>query len=459
MVQVAQPVSADRPTTQSSVVPGGRLLTGVGIIGGFALVGAAWPETALAWVLALGAWTLIALVDLVLSMRGQAMPKLVVPEIVRFTKDREGEVEVRLQRGAGSPDRVRLALALPGGFEDEREEIWVDLPPEEISRIEWRSTPRARGRFRWVRVALEIPSVWGLWSMRERRELPCELRVYPDLLKERKVMAALFLDRGQFGMKINRTIGRGREFEKLREYQPGDGYDEIHWKATAKQGYPVTKVFQAERTQEIYVVMDTSRLSARPVDMDGVQTTVLERYLTASMVLLLAAQRQGDRFGLITYGNRVNTFLRAGNGNAHYSSCREAVHALQPRPETPDPAEIVRFLRTRLRQRSLLFFLTDLSDPVLAAEFNRNIEPLARQHLVIISQVQPPGVRPLFQGEDVAHPREIYPRLAGHMRWAELRGVSQNLRSRGATVALMDEDALAGRLVTQYLEVKRRQAL
>lgn len=272
-------------------------------------------------------------------------------------------------------------------------------------------------------------------------------------------MAALFLDRGQFGMKVNRTIGRGREFEKLREYQPGDGYDEIHWKATAKQGYPVTKVFQAERTQEIYVVMDTSRLSARPVQMDGIQSTVLERYLTASMVLLLAAQRQSDRFGLITYGNRVNTFLRAGSGSAHYASCREAVHALQPRPETPDPAEIVRFLRTRLRQRSLLFFLTDLSDPVLAAEFSQHLEPLARQHLVIISQVQPPGVRPLFQGDDVQTAGEIYPRLAGHMRWAELRGVSQTLRSRGATVALMDDDALAGRLVTQYLEVKRRQAL
>ena len=73
--------------------------------------------------------------------------------------------------------------------------------------------------------------------------------------------------RGFMGVYVDVTqttasIGKGREFEKLREYIPGDSYDEIHWKATAKRGRPVTKVFQIERTQEVYVVIDASRLSA-----------------------------------------------------------------------------------------------------------------------------------------------------------------------------------------------------
>ncbi len=451
-----------QPTPAASrgfaVVPGRRLLVVVGGVIGFALVGAAWPQGGGTWLLLLGLVLLVALGDLLWSLQSVKAPGVSVPKVVRFTKDRCGHVPVRLSRLPGTPDRMRFGLSLPAGFEDEQDEIKVELPEEEHSRLQWASVPGARGRFSGLQAACELGSRLGLWELRERLQLDCELRVYPDLLKERKVMAALFLDRGRFGMKVNRTIGRGREFEKLREYQPGDSYDEVDWKATARQGRPITKVFQAERTQEIYVVLDTSRLSARPVDLDGVQATVLERYLTSAMVLLLAAQRQGDRFGLVAYGNRVNRFLRAGNGTAHYSSCREAVHALQPRPETPDPAEIVRFLRTRLRQRALLFFLTDLSDPVLAGEFEKHLGPLARQHLVMINQVQAPGVRPLFQG-DVETVDEIYHHLAGHLRWSDLRSVGQGLRSQGARVTLTDDEALAGQLVTEYLEVKRRQAL
>src|SRR5439155_5760719 len=102
--------------------------------------------------------------------------------------------------------------------------------------------------------------------MRKSVPTQSEIRVYPNLLRERRDLAALFLHRGAFGLHAERQVGKGREFEKLREYVPGDGYDEIHWKATAKRGRPITKVFQIERTQEVYVVIDASRLSARPVE-------------------------------------------------------------------------------------------------------------------------------------------------------------------------------------------------
>ncbi len=44
---------------------------------------------------------------------------------------------------------------------------------------------------------------------------------------------------------------------------PGIDSDEIHWKTSARRGRPVTRVFQRWSAQEIYVVVDCSRLSAR----------------------------------------------------------------------------------------------------------------------------------------------------------------------------------------------------
>jgi uncharacterized protein (DUF58 family) len=80
-------------------------------------------------------------------------------------------------------------------------------------------------------------------------------------------------------------MGRGREFEKLREYQPGDSIEDVQWKASARRQSLITKVYQVERTQEVYAIVDASRLSGRvlPRRSDDVsQDTVLDRYVTAA---------------------------------------------------------------------------------------------------------------------------------------------------------------------------------
>ena len=115
----------------------------------------------------------------------------------------------------------------------------------------------------------------------------------PNVFNERKNLAGLFLNRGGLGVHARRQIGKGREFEQLRQYFPGDSYEDLHWKATAKRGMPVTKVFQIERTQEVYVVLDSSRLSSRRaqrslrpetagVDESG---SILERFITAALIM------------------------------------------------------------------------------------------------------------------------------------------------------------------------------
>ena len=92
-----------------------------------------------------------------------------------------------------------------------------------------------------------------------------EIRVYPNLRRDSDLKA---LRQGVSGAHSVRQVGRGREFEKLREYLPGDGFDEIHWKATARRGRPITKVFQVERTQEIYGRLQ-ERWESIPPDVRG----------------------------------------------------------------------------------------------------------------------------------------------------------------------------------------------
>ena len=442
-----------------SFVPAPRLLWLVFVAALIAVPAGPLPDLIPLWLLTLAIVALTASADVMMSLAKARPLTVTVAPTSRFSKDREGKIQVTFTQPAEQGRRVRFALALPATFASREEQIWVDLPADAArARIDWACTPRARGRFTELLACTEATSPLGLWHLRSRTPIAGELRVYPNLFAERRQLAALFFARGESGATAQRVIGRGRDFEKLRDYLPGDSFDEIHWKATAKRGRPVTKIFQAERTQEIYVIVDTSRLSARPAANQTWTQTALERFLTAALMLLLAAEQQGDRFGLITFDDRVRLFLRASRGPAHYAACREAALALQPSEATPDMAEIIRHLRAGLRRRALLFFLTDLTDPVLAEDFTKHVRLLARQHLVLVGQLRAPGVAPLFTAEARDHD-EIYARLAGHERWTESRTLGKKLKPLGVTTATLENETMAAQLVTQYLQVKRRQAL
>ena len=52
--------------------------------------------------------------------------------------------------------------------------------------------------------------------------------------------------------------GQGMELEDTRPYHFGDDVRHMHWRATARTGKAMTKVFRADRQREIFVMLDRS---------------------------------------------------------------------------------------------------------------------------------------------------------------------------------------------------------
>jgi len=465
------------------IVPRNRLLLWTAIIVlPFALLAAIEPAALAVSGAVVGAFLLVAAVDALVARRGLRGISAELPPVSRMSKARPAKLELRLRNLPQTPRQLRVGLPLPEAIASEEETLTIALPAgSEWSHLSWPCTPRQRGSFRLDAVFLECSSPLGLWAGRKRLESKAEIRVYPNLLTERKNLAALFLNRGSFGVHAQRLVGKGRDFEKLREYVPGDSFDEVHWKATARRGRPITKVFQVERTQEVYVVIDSSRLTARkvgasrlkvagsvtgasaenlqPSTCDVQPDSTLERFVTAALVLGLAAEKQGDHFGLITFGDRVDKFVRAKNGKAHYSACRDALYTLEPRIVSPDFEELCTFIRLRLRRRALLVFLTALDDPLLADAFLRNLDLIRNQHLVLVNMLQPPGAVPLFTNPNVASLDALYQHLGGHLQWQRLRELGKVLQRRGVKFATLENERLSAEVVSQYLGVKQRQLL
>ena len=311
------------------------------------------------------------------------------------------------------------------------------------------------------RVRVRTTSPLGLWLAQSALDAGVWVHVYPPLHEERKKLAALFTRRNDMLLRPQRQIGRGREFEKLRNYLPGDSLGDIHWKATARRGHPVTKEFRIERTQEVYCVIDASRLSAwREADRDGgAGDSLLDACVSASLLLAGIAIRQGDLFGVMTFSDQPISFIRAAGGMGHFGVCREALYQTQPSLVTPDFAETASFLASRLRRRALLLFLTSLDEPVLAEAFVRSIQVLAGRHLALVHSLSPAAAHPLFSDSGTDDADELYDRLGGHLVWHGLRRTVETLRLRGVEMALTDRERFCASLAARYLNVKRRQIL
>src|SRR5579863_69565 len=439
------------------IVPSSRLLVLVGVIAAPAALVAVLPGFAALGYGLIAALALAAFFDAAAAPRRLAGIDARPANIVRLWKDREGQIELTLRNPGQKQIQLRIGLPLPSEIAARDEELSTVLPAgAEFSRLTWICTPHQRGQYTIERCTVERASTLGLWAARKTLPLQLEIRVYPNLAAERKKSPAFF-KRGRLGVHGQRQIGKGREFEKLREYASGDGFDEIDWKATARHGRPITRVFQIERTQEVYIILDASRLSARPI-ADHPDSTILERNITASLLLALAAEKQGDLFGLITFSDRIHGFVRARNGKAHYGACRDALYTLQPRLAAPAFDELVSLLRLRLRRRALLIFLTELDDPIVAEAFLRNV-PLLRQHLILVGMAKPMGAQPLFDGPEVTGLDDVYRELAGHLQWNKLRKLGRVLSSQGVRFSLLDAETLGPQLASLYIDFKQRQLL
>lgn len=439
------------------IAPRARLVWVFALIGWPALtLLALHPEIAPVCIFAVGALAIVVITDAILSRERLRDVRIDAPKLVRFSKCREGAIDLRVtNENAARALELRLAITPPRDFTCTQEELRLALPPGGTAVASVSCTPGQRGRFTLDAVAIETASVLRLWNIRQTLPLATELRVYPDLLSERENVAAIFLHRGNIGATPVRRVGKGRDFEQLRDYIHGDSADDVHWKATAKRGRPVTKVFQVEQTQEVYVVIDASRLSARPAG--GVP--MLEHFINSALILCLAAGQRSDLFGLVTFSDKVQSFVRAKNGKAHYNLCRDTIYRLQPERVTPDFDDLFTFLRLRLRRRALLVFLTALDDPALAAGFTDKIDLLARQHLVLVNMLRPPDAVPLFSGDQVESVAQIYRRLGGHLLWHDLRELGKRLQRHGVRLSLVDHARLTADVIAQYLQVKQRQLI
>lgn len=402
--------------------------------------------------------SLLALGAVLEVIRSRTDPERVivsVPPDIHFQQLRPAELVLSLSNTGDRPVGVVLGL-------DADEELGLAepiqsrvLPPRSATDVPFAVTPVERGTVQVSAVYLESETPWRWFRRRWRVPIGRPIRIYPDI---GRLAASLYSSRilkSISGARRANLSGKGREFDQLRDYLPGDAYQDIHWKATARLDRPVTNLYRIERTQSIYAVVDTSRLSrlrhAGKSNLDLVTETVLH--------LGIRCEREGDLFGLIHFSDQVGGFVQAESGKPHLRLLRQTVSDLQPQPVTPNYEDLMVFIRRSIRRRSFLLFFTDLSDPSLGATFTHDIQILSAKHLTAAIMFRPAWAHPLFSGRPVRRESEVVERLAGQIGMNQIDRLHQDLRRVGIDLLVTEPSRIVTDAVNAYLRVKERQLI
>jgi uncharacterized protein (DUF58 family) len=475
------------------------------------------PEVSLAWVmgfLALGAciapwprhgWLWFVLVDTAVTLlvcwdaltlwltRQEAAPVLLPPE--KGLRGREGQtIQVPLAltgSGQGRPCReVRVGI-MPATQESEAA-IRVKREPqrlklEEPNSAEGVSVPGntaqiqlwpwmaeiallRRGLWPGPRVGIERWSHLRIWRLRQWFDLPEPLRIEADLRSGRREILRSPVYRLLVASQQTPWTGHGRDFERLREYQPGDNYSEIAWKSTARRAAPVTRLFQWEQKQEVYFVVEQSRASALAIDPTAAPEgdvsqrraprRLLDLAVETALVGATVALELGDEFGLVTYADEPKSWLRAGSGQSQFHQFRERLLSIEPLPTTADYEALFGEIRVRLRRRAYLLLLADLAERSVSESLRRGVGLVRSSHALLMTSILPTHARPAFSADEELHTeQDVYAALAGEKENQRLGALARQMRQLNVQLRYIPAERFLRTAVEGYLESKREQRL
>ena len=129
------------------------------------------------------------------------------------------------------------------------------LPAHDRRRWVSRTPCTMRGKFTLGPASLISGDPFGIFRLERKVEGSGEVLVYPQTTAlPGFVLPSAELPGGQ-DVK-SRTYNVTPNVSTIRDYQPGDSFNRIHWRSTARTGQLMVKEFELDPTAEVYLVLD-----------------------------------------------------------------------------------------------------------------------------------------------------------------------------------------------------------
>lgn len=368
---------------------------------------------------------------------------------------REVELELAVAQHGDSLIHCTIIDDLPSAFVEEPARHTLDAYPEARASIRYHFIPMQRGDHATGRMYLRYRSTIGLAERWAVADLIQTVRIYPTLRtpEENRLYLARH-HRIELQMRMRRQRGMGRDFESLRDYLEGDEIRDVCWTASARRGSLVTRLYEMEKSQAVWLVLDAGRLQGAQVG----RYTKLDQATAAALALAQIALASGDRVGLLAYGRETQQLVLPGRGAAHLRLLLDSLAQVRAEALESDHLLAAASLMHRQSRRSLILWMTDFAETAMQPEVLDAAAQLVRRHLLLFIAISQLDV----QRQAAATPVTVdamFETAAAQELLGRRERLLRRLQERGAMTLETPPEALAGSVLNRYLEVKEQGLL
>jgi uncharacterized protein (DUF58 family) len=349
----------------------------------------------------------------------------------------------------------QLLDALPWSLRSEPPQLEMNVPAHRETGAEYSILPSRRGTATASKIYLRYEGPFRLAQRWAFADLTQKLTVYPDLHEAKR--HAIYLIRSRqvaLEKRFSRVRGVGKAFESLREYREGDDFADVCWTATARRGKLVTKLYELEKSQTVWLVLDTGRLMRAKV----ASLSKLDYAVNAALALGQVALLTGDRVGLLAYGRSLRQRVPAMGGRLHLRQLVETLALVHEDEWEADHLRAAGQLMRDQKRRSLVVWITDLAETAMTPEVVEAASKLLPRHLVMFVAIGQPDLQAVAS-QRPANVQEMYEVSAAQEVIQRRELLFARLRERGALALEADSGDIAPLLVNSYLEIKQKSQL
>jgi uncharacterized protein (DUF58 family) len=397
-------------------------------------------------------FVLLLIFDAVLlffTKRQLVLSRRILPE--KLSNSDENKVAIYVTNNHFFRLHIEVIDEIPPQFQIRDFAVRMVLKPKEEQIIHYILIPKERGEYIFGFTNVYVSTQIGLWCRRIKfGSAETKVPVYPSFLQMRKYeFLAISNQLVDAGIKRIRRVGSFSEFDQIKDYVVGDNYRTINWNATARRSKLMVDQYQEERSQQIFNVIDMGRSMQMP--FNGM--SLLDYAINSSLILSNTALLKYDKAGLITFNQKVDTFLRAERGNKTMAKILELLYNQRTEHLESDYAWLSAFIRRNVTHRSLVILYTNFETITSLHRQLAYLKHLSKNHLLVVVLFENTEVK-TFAKANVHTLEAIYVKTIAEKFVYEKKLIVRELKKNGILSILTRPEDLSANLINKYLELK-----
>ena len=377
----------------------------------------------------------------------------ILPE--KLSNGDENPIKIDIKNNYDFKINVKVIDEIPFQFQKRDFLIEKQIAPGRNTFFQYILEPKQRGEYNFGSLNVYVSSPLGFVSKRFNFQKDANLPSYPSFIHLRKY--ELMAIQSEFllgGIKKIRKLGHTMEFEQIKEYVPGDDIRTINWKATSKTNRLMVNQFQDEKSQRIFMLIDTGRTMKMP--FKGL--SLLDYSINATMALSHIILKKGDRAGMMTFSKKTENKIAAENKSGQLRKISEALYNIKTDFFESDFNRLYQDVKYSLNQRSLILLFTNFETLDGLNRQLKYLRGIAKNHLLVVVFFKNSELQTLIH-KNPESMQEIYDEIIAEKFEFEKKLIIQELKKYGIYTVYTLPENLNIDVINKYLEIKARGIL